>query len=65
MSDDTDRYYSPADVGRLIGRSTRWVETRIAAGEIKVEEFDFGGGRVTRRVPRAEYLAWLASKRVA
>jgi hypothetical protein len=65
MTDDTDRYYSPADVGRLIGRSTRWVETRIAAGEIKAERFEFGGGRTTTRVPRAEYLAWLASKRVA
>ena len=65
MSDELDRYYSAAEIARLIGRSTRWVETRIAAGDLKVEEFDFGGGRVTRRVPRAEYLAWLASKRVA
>lgn len=65
MTADADRYYSAADIGRLIGRSTRWVEMRIAAGEIKAEAFDFGGGRVTKRVPRAEYTAWLASKRVA
>jgi len=52
-------------IGRLIGRSTRWVETRIAAGELKAERFEFGGARTTTRVPRAEYLAWLASKRVA
>ena len=57
--------YSAAEIGRLISRSTRWVEIRIAAGEIKTESFDFGGGRITKRVPRAEYLAWLASKRVA